>query len=107
MAFVEPVTLSRGGITLEPLGFEHEAGLAAAAQADDLWRIAVTMVPGPGEEHGYIEYALSQDDRFAFAVLDADGTVIGSTSYHDILPGPRRVEIGYTWYAKRVQRSHV
>jgi RimJ/RimL family protein N-acetyltransferase len=48
------------------------------------------------------------DNRLAFAVIDAStGTVIGSTSYHDILPGVDRVEIGYTWYALSRQRSHV
>ena len=47
-------------------------------------------------------------NRFAFAVIDeASGTVLGSTSYHDILPAVKRVEIGYTWYAKRCQRTHV
>ena len=47
-------------------------------------------------------------NRFAFAVLDdATGDVLGSTSFHDILPAVKRVEIGYTWYRKSVQRSHV
>ena len=46
--------------------------------------------------------------RFAFAVVDdATGTVLGTTSYHDILPAVKRVEIGWTWYRKSAQRSHV
>ena len=47
-------------------------------------------------------------NRFAFAVVDdTTGTVLGTTSYHDIPPAVKRVEIGYTWYAKSVQRTHV
>jgi RimJ/RimL family protein N-acetyltransferase len=107
MAFVHPVTLSLNGVSLVPLGREHEAGLETAAADGELWRLRVTSVPAPGEAGAYISRALAMHDRFPFAVLDDDGTVIGSTSYHDILVAPRRVEIGYTWYAKRVQRTHV
>ncbi|WP_103045642.1 GNAT family N-acetyltransferase [Comamonas faecalis] len=111
MAFVEPVTLIQGGLRLEPLALAHEAGLAAAAADGQLWRIRVTSVPGPGETRAYIEQALAMREagsRFAFAVVDeATGRVLGSTSYHDIMPAVRRVEIGYTWYAKSVQRTHV
>jgi len=107
MAFVHPVTLSLNGVSLVPLGPEHEAGLEAAAADGELWKLRVTSVPGPGEARTYIRRALAMHDRVAFAVLDHDATVIGSTSYHDILASPRRVEIGYTWYAKRVQRTHV
>ena len=68
-------------------------------------------MPEPENTRKYIEDALAMREagnRFAFAVLDATtGRVLGSTSYHDILPAVKRVEIGYTWYAKSVQRSHV
>ena len=111
MGFVEPVTLSDGGIHLVPLGMEHEAGLRAAAADGELWRLRITSVPDPEGTGKYIEDALAMREagnRFAFAVLDAaSGTVLGSSSYHDILPAVRRVEIGYTWYAKRCQRTHV
>ncbi|CAM4385041.1 MAG: GNAT family protein [Comamonas sp.] len=111
MAFIEPVTLRDRGVRLEPLGLEHEAGLAAAAADGELWKIRVTSVPEPQETRSYIETALlgrEQGHRFAFAVLDdASGKVLGTTSYHDIVPAIRRVEIGYTWYAASVQRSHV
>ncbi len=33
--------------------------------------------------------------------------IVGTTRYHDIVPAIDRVEIGYTWYAQRCQRSHV
>jgi len=111
MAFVEPVTLRERGIRLEPLALAHEAGLRAAAADGQLWRIRVTSVPEPEQTRAYIETALQmreQGDRFAFAVVDeASARVLGSTSFHDILPAVRRVEIGYTWYAQSVQRTHV
>ena len=111
MAFVEPVTLQARGITLLPLALEHEDGLRQAAANGALWNIRVTSVPEPHTTRQYILDALTMREagsRFAFAVLDAASKqVLGSSSYHDILPAVKRVEIGYTWYAKSVQRSHV
>ncbi|QEA11989.1 GNAT family N-acetyltransferase [Comamonas flocculans] len=111
MSFVEPVVLHDRGVRLEPLALSHEAGLAAAAADGELWRIRVTSVPEPQAVRAYIETALAAREagnRFAFAVIDeASSRVLGSTSYHDILPAVRRVEIGYTWYAQSVQRTHV
>ena len=111
MSFVQPVTLRDRGIRLEPLALAHEAGLRAAAADGQLWRIRVTGVPEPEQTRAYIETALQmreQGNRFAFAVIDEAGErVLGSTSYHDILPAVQRVEIGYTWYAQSVQRTHV
>ncbi|MBK9440786.1 MAG: GNAT family N-acetyltransferase [Comamonadaceae bacterium] len=111
MPFIEPVTLSARGIDLAPLTLEHEPGLRAAAADGELWNIRVTSVPEPENTRKYIEDALAMRDagnRFAFAVIEsASGKVLGSSSYHDILPAVKRVEIGYTWYAKSVQRSHV
>lgn len=111
MSFVSPVDLALRGIRLVPLTLKHEAGLAAAAADGELWQLRVTSVPAPGETRSYIESALKMRDeghRFAFAVTDeATGEVLGSTSYHDILAAVKRVEIGYTWYAKRCQRTHV
>ncbi|MDR2297811.1 MAG: GNAT family N-acetyltransferase [Comamonas sp.] len=111
MSFVEPVTLRDRGVRLVPLSLDHEAGLAAAAADGELWKIRVTSVPTPQETRSYIETALlgrAQGHRFAFAVLDDEsGKVLGTTSYHDIVPAVRRVEIGYTWYAQSVQRTHV
>ena len=111
MAFVEPVTLRERGVRLEPLALAHEDGLRAAAADGELWKLRVTSVPEPQDTRAYIETALkmrADGNRFAFAVTDeATGTVLGSTSYHDILPAVKRVEIGYTWYARRCQRTHV
>ena len=111
MAFVEPVTLRERGVRLEPLALEHEDGLRAAAADGALWTLRITSVPEPQDTRAYIETALqmrADGHRFAFAVRDdATGEVLGSTSFHDILPAVKRVEIGYTWYRKSVQRSHV
>ncbi|AXI02848.1 GNAT family N-acetyltransferase [Aquirhabdus parva] len=111
MSFVSEVTLEANGIKLIPLGVEHESALRAAASDGELWNIRVTSVPEPDQTLAYIEAALAQrreGKRFAFAVTDASsGQVLGTTSYHDILADIRRVEIGYTWYAKSTQRTHV
>ena len=111
MAFVEPTTLKARGLALVPLSLDHEAGLRAAAADGELWQLRATSVPEPEQTRAYIEAALQMrhdGHRFAFAVTEeATGTVLGSTSFHDILPAVKRVEIGYTWYAKRCQRTHV
>jgi RimJ/RimL family protein N-acetyltransferase len=111
MAFVEPISLSARGVTLVPLALEHEGGLQAAAADGALWNIRVTSVPEPQDTRKYIEDALAMraaGHRFAFCVVDdASARVLGSSSYHDIVPAIKRLEIGYTWYAQSVQRSHV
>ncbi len=111
MTFVEPLTLRANGLALVPLALDHEQGLRAAAADGELWKLRITSVPEPGQTRAYIETALqmrTEGHRFAFAVTDeASGRVLGSTSYHDILPAVKRVEIGYTWYAQSVQRTHV
>jgi RimJ/RimL family protein N-acetyltransferase len=105
---VAPVSLEMNGVRLEPLALHHADGLRAAATDGKLWELRITSVPEPHDVEGYIARALAMPDRVAFAVLDAaTGEVIGSTSYHDILPAVDRVEIGWTWYAKSRQRSHV
>ena len=108
VAFVEPVILESRNVRLLPLSIEHQAGVRAAASDGQLWKLRVTSVPEPEDALAYIQTALQTDSRFAFAVTDAtSGEVLGSTSYHDILPAVKRVEIGYTWLAARCQRTHV
>ena len=111
MTFVAPVTLRARGIELVPLALEHEPGLRAAAADGELWKLRVTSVPEPEQTRAYIETALAarqEGHRFAFAVRDlATGTVLGCSSFHDILSAVKRLEIGYTWYAARCQRTHV
>lgn len=109
--FATPVLLQATGLRLEPLTMAHEAGLRAAAADGELWNLHVTSVPRPEDTAAYIAQALemqARGERLPWAVIDpASGRVLGCTSYHDIVPAVRRVEIGYTWYARSVQRSHV
>ena len=111
MSFVQPLVMCQNGVRLEPLSLAHEEGLRAAAADGTLWKLRITSVPEPQDTRAYIETALqmrADGHRFAFAVRDdATGDVLGCTSFHDILPAVKRVEIGYTWYRKSVQRSHV
>ena len=111
LGLTESVELSAHGVLLRPLQLQDEDGLAQAAADGRLWELRVTSVPAPGQTRSYIETALrlrEQGSRLAFAVIEqASGQIIGCTSYHDIVKEVRRVEIGYTWYAKRWQRTHV
>jgi len=106
---VVPLTLELHGVRLAPLGPEHADGLRAAAADGALWNLRVTSVPAPHEVDAYIARAIDmRPTRLAFAVIDLAGdTVIGTTSYHDIVAPIARLEIGYTWYAQRWQRTHV
>jgi len=107
----KPATLEGHGVRLEPLSREHEKDLAEAAQDGKLWELWFTSVPAPGETAKYIETALQgqkEGHMLPWAVRESSsGRIVGSTRYHDIIAAADRVEIGYTWYAKRFQRSHV
>lgn len=111
MIKIQPVTLEGHGVRLEPLGFEHQDGLAAAATDGRLWELWFTFVPSPEETHEYIADALAGQQAghmLPWAVRElTSGALVGSTRYHDIVAEIDRVEIGYTWYAKGWQRSHV
>ena len=107
----EPCVLDAPLLRLEPMTADHAAGLEAAARDGELWNLRVTSVPAPGETTAYIAAALQgQTDghMLPFVVRDAaTGTIIGSTRFHDIVPAVERLEIGYTWYGRSWQRSHV
>ena len=111
MIHPKPVTLERDGIRLEPLSPDHGDGLAAAASDGNLWELWFTSVPEPGAVATYIrDAAKGQNDghMLPWAVRDlTSNTIVGSTRYHDIVPAIDRVEIGYTWYAARCQRTNV
>jgi N-acetyltransferase len=106
-----PVPLEGHGVRLEPMTAGHHDALEAAAADGKLWELWFTTVPEPGGMRAYIETGLAgQEARhmLPWVVRDlASGAVAGSTRYHDIIAAADRVEIGYTWYAKRWQRSHV
>jgi RimJ/RimL family protein N-acetyltransferase len=105
------VTLERAGIRLEPLSPEHHDGLVAAASDGRLWDLWFTSVPEPGAVMNYIrDAAKGQSDghMLTWAVRDlTTNSIVGSTRYHDIVAAIDRVEIGYTWYAERCQRTTV
>ena len=107
----EPVILESARVRLEPMTPGHAADIAAAARDGELWNLRITSVPAPGEEKAYVEAALKGYDdghMLPFVVRDlASGKIIGSTRYHDIMPAVERLEIGYTWYGKSWQRTHV
>ncbi len=107
----EPLTLSSAAVRLEPMTADHAAALEAVARDGELWTLRITSVPAPGEAGAYIENALkglAEGHMLPFVVVDtASGRVIGSTRYHDIVPAVERLEIGYTWYGKSWQRTHV
>jgi N-acetyltransferase len=107
----EPCTLETPQLRLEPLSEAHTPDLAAAARDGELWNLRITSVPAPGEEDVYVAFALKgreQGHMLPFVVRDlASGKIIGSTRYHDIVVPIERLEIGYTWYGKSWQRSHV
>jgi RimJ/RimL family protein N-acetyltransferase len=106
-----PFTLIGDGVRLEPLTLAHANGLRAAARDGELWKLRVTSVPEPDQTEAYIQSALDSQaagNRIPFAVIDTTcEAVIGSSSYHDIIAPIARLEIGYTWYAKSQQRTHV
>ncbi|SPB15959.1 GCN5 family N-acetyltransferase [Caballeronia novacaledonica] len=107
--WIEPVTLEGEHVRLVPLTREHEAALTAAASDGELWKLWYTFVPSPDKTRGYIDTALDMRDRLGahpFAVIDAKtGDIVGSTRYFNVDEANRRLEIGHTWYAQRVQKT--
>jgi len=106
-----PVTLEGHGVRLEPLTPDHRDVLATAATDGKLWELWFTSVPSPDEASKYIGDALDGQrlgHMLPWVVRELEtNTIIGTTRYHDIVPVIDRVEIGYTWYAARWQRTHV
>jgi N-acetyltransferase len=109
---VDPAIILEGrGIRLEPLRADHEDALKAAAADGQLWTLQFTTVPEPENTRAYIDTALAdcaKGVRCPWVVRElTSDRIIGATSYHDIIASAGRVEIGYTWYAKSWQRTHV
>jgi RimJ/RimL family protein N-acetyltransferase len=106
-----PVTLEQHGVRLQPLAREHRDGIASAAADGELWKLWFTSVPEPEQSDTYIAQALAGEEAghmLPFVVRElSSGAIVGSTRYHDIIKASDRVEIGYTWYARRWQKSHV
>ena len=106
-----PVVLERGAVRLEPMSERHVPALQEAAADGALWELWFTAVPASDETEAYVATALRglrDGHMLPWVVRDLEsGAVVGSTRYHDIVAEIDRVEIGYTWYAKSRQRSHV
>jgi len=106
-----PIVLEGQGVRLEPLAAAHVEAIEAAAADGKLWELWFTTVPEPGKTRAWFETAIAGQEAkhmLPWAVRDLkSGAIVGSTRYHDMVLAADRVEIGYTWYAKRVQRSHV
>jgi N-acetyltransferase len=111
MIRLEPVILEGHGVRLEPMSLDHAAALEGAAADGELWNLWYTSVPEPGATSAYVEAALAGQrggHMLPWVVRDlASDAIVGATRYHDVVPAIDRVEIGYTWYARRCQRSHI
>jgi RimJ/RimL family protein N-acetyltransferase len=111
MSFIEPVTLRGQVATLEPLTVEHTTALAQAAADGELWRLWYTSISPPERMHEYVATALDMRERLdamPFVVRDnASGDIVGCTRFFNVDVANRRVEIGATWYARRVQRTRI
>ena len=108
MSWPDPVTLDGKHANLVPLQPAHASALAEAVRDGELWRLWYTSIPSPEGMADEIERRLGLQARgsmLPFAVLDAAGTPVGMTTYMNIDAVHKRVEIGSTWYARRVQRS--
>jgi len=111
MINVAAITVEGHGVRLEPLTAQHLDALRAAASDGRLWELWFTTVPDPDRARDYIAEALqgqAAGHMLPWAVRElSTNSIIGSTRYHDIVQEIDRVEIGYTWYAKSWQRTHV
>lgn len=108
MGWLEPTTLSGAYARLEPLSHAHADGLCEATRDGELWRLWYTAVPSPERMAAEIERRLGLQQQglmLPFTVLDADGRICGMTTYMNVDATHKRVEIGSTWYARRVQRT--
>ena len=106
--WTQPVTLSGKHVRLEPLAMEHAPGLRAALSDGERWRLWYTAVPSPDGLAAYIDTALRGQQvgtDLPFVVRDGTGEIVGCTRYCRIEQDNHRLEIGYTWYAQRVQRT--
>jgi len=108
MPWPDPITLRGAHATLEPLSQTHVSGLVEAVKDGELWKLWYTSVPAPDRMAAEIDRRLALREKgsmLPFAVVDAAGKCAGMTTYMNIDAGNKSVEIGSTWYAKRVQRT--
>lgn len=111
MSRLVPTPLQDAYVLLEPLALEHAPALEAAAADGELWDLWFTSAPAPGQARAYVEKALAgvaANQMLPFAVREkGSGEIVGTTRFYDFVPELPRLAIGYTWYAKRWQKSHL
>jgi N-acetyltransferase len=108
MPWLAPVTLRGAHARLEPLSHDQRDGLVEAVKDGELWKLWYTFIPKAEDMAKEIDRRLGlqkSGSMLPFTVFDADGKIAGMTTYMNVDTPNRRVEIGSTWYAKRVQRS--
>src|SRR5882724_528575 len=108
MPWLEPVTLSGPHAQLKPLSHDHLDGLTEAVTDGELWKLWYTSIPNPEDMRKEIDRRLglqAAGSMLPFTVFDANGKIAGMSTYMNVDAANRRVEIGSTWYASRVQRS--
>src|SRR6266576_3865472 len=108
MSWLEPVSLRGAYARLEPLSQDQCDGLTEAVRDGELWKLWYTFIPRAEDMPKEIDRRLGlqkASSMLPFTVFDADGKIAGMTTYMNVDTPNRRVEIGSTWYARRVQRS--
>ena len=107
--WIEPVTLTGTNVILEPLSFEHTNGMVSAVKDGVLWKLWFTTIPSPEKVEDYIQKALDMRENLGampFIILEKDSNkIIGCTRYFNVDEENKRLEIGYTWYSKKYQRT--
>jgi N-acetyltransferase len=96
--------------TLEPLAPEHAGELAEAVAEDDLYKVWFTRLPSPDRMSAEIEKRLTghaAGQIVPWTIRDAHGRAVGMTTFLNIRPDHRRLEIGSTWIAPSVQGTGV
>jgi N-acetyltransferase len=106
------VVLTGRHVRVEPLERRHVPDLAAQTAGDpEVWRWLAVFPTDLAETAAVVDAALAareRAERFPFAIVElSSGSAIGSTSYLDIAPQDGRIEIGWTWLARRSWRSAV
>jgi RimJ/RimL family protein N-acetyltransferase len=110
MPWLEPITLRGEHARLEPLSQAHHDGLVEAVKDGELWKLWYTFIVRPENMAREIDRRLglqAAGSMLPFTVFDAEGRIAGMTTYMNVDTANRRVEIGSTWYARRVQRTAV
>jgi N-acetyltransferase len=108
MAWLEPVILQGPHARLEPLSQDHHDGLVEAVKDGELWKLWYTFIPRAEDMRKEIDRRLGLlkvGSMLPWTAFEPGGRIAGMTTYMNVDTPNRRVEIGSTWYARRVQRS--